>query len=85
MATELTEKYPPTKERMRQLLKKEDELRRLKLEMDLKPFVDEMKENLFILLVNKPFSDWPSEARVALEHAGKKYPMLREMYLLQLP
>lgn len=64
------------------LKKQIDELR---MQPYLTAFIKEISANIMLILANKPFDQWPEEAKIAFRHAQERQDTIAYMYLQRLP
>jgi len=63
----------------------EAQIQSLRDKETLKPFVEEFKEALGLVLVNTPYEEWPKLAKLAFEHVSSRMETAAWMYRTKLP
>jgi len=74
-----------TQSRLVQLERAKDELQDLQIQEAMKPFVDEFLTKLGTLLANKPYEEWPQEAKIAFQSTARDIPTGAILYRDRLP
>lgn len=69
-------------ERIAQLEREVQSLRDAKI---IKMFADNLLQSIGVILINKPYDNWPEEAKYAFEHERERAPVAAELYAARLP